>query len=150
MNQFKINNCRKGKGTYYFFENNILAKNVNLFILSNIKIIQIVCMIVVTHPKICFYLQIDIITWNQRKKTLDLLNTYQTVYFGPSVEASVSSLPVVPPTPVSSERHSLISALSAFSITCVWRLKPQGQNQLYVYYTKHVNSTGLYLQGNLI
>lgn len=70
MNQFKINNCRKGKGTSYFFENNILAKNVNLFILSNIKIIQIVCMIVVTHPKICFYLQIDIITWNQRKKNV--------------------------------------------------------------------------------
>lgn len=77
-------------------------------------------MIVVTHPKICFYLHIDIITRNQReKKMLDLLNTYQTVYLGPSVEASVSSLPVVPPTPVSSARHSLISALSAFSIACV-------------------------------
>lgn len=145
MNQFKINNCRKGKGAYKFFENNILAINVNLFIVSNSKIIQVVCMIVVTHPKICFYLHIDIITRNQRKKKLDLLNTYQTVYLGPFVEASVSSLPVVPPTPVSSARHSLISALSAFSIACVWRLQPQSQNQLHVYYTVHVKSTGLYL-----
>lgn len=146
MNQFKINNCRKGKGTYKFFENNILAINVDLLIISNSKIIQIICMTVVTHPKICFYLQLDIITWNQKKKpTLNLLNSYQTVYLGPSVEASVSSLPVVPPTPVSSARHSLISALSAFSIACVWRLQPQSQNQLHVYYTVHVNSTGFYL-----
>lgn len=57
------------------------------------------------------------------------------MYLGPSVEASVSSLPVVLPTPASSARHSLTSALSAFSTACVWRLQQLSQEQLHVYNT---------------